>query len=247
MPLALITGATAGIGKATAQLLAQKNYELILIGRRQERLIELQKKLKTTSHIFSLDVQNRSEIEKWSQQNQNLLQKVEILVNSAGLARGVEKLQDSSATDWDEMIDTNIKGLLYLTRSVLPFMIQNNKGHIVNLGSVAGRWVYPKGAVYCATKYAVTALSEGLRMDLLGHPIRVTNIEPGMVNTEFSEVRLRSKDKASLVYQGMTPLSAEDIAETIVWCLERPKHVNIQELVIYPTDQVAVGQVHRQS
>ena len=247
MPLALITGATAGIGKATAQLLSQKTYDLIILGRRHERLVEIQKQLKTTSHIFTVDIQNRAEVENFCREQEYLLKKVDVLINNAGLARGVDLLQESSIDDWEEMIDTNIKGLLYLTRGVLPHMIKNKKGHIVNLGSVAGRWVYPKGAVYCATKYAVRALSEGLRMDLLGHPIRVTNIEPGMVNTEFSEVRLRSKDKASLVYQGMKPLSAEDIAETIVWCLDRPAHVNVQELVIYPTDQVAVGQVHRQS
>ena len=247
MPLALITGATAGIGRATAELLSRKNYDLILLGRRQERLLEMQKQLETKVSVFTVDLQNRTQVESFCREQKSLMQKLDVRFNNAGLARGVDLVQDASVDDWEEMIDTNIKGLLYLTRGVLPFMIERKKGHIVNLGSVAGRWVYPKGAVYCATKFAVRALSEGLRMDLSGHPIRVTNIEPGMVNTEFSEVRLGSKDKANLVYKGMQPLSAEDIAETIAWCLERPAHVNIQELVIYPTDQAAVGQVHRQS
>jgi 3-hydroxy acid dehydrogenase/malonic semialdehyde reductase len=143
------------------------------------------------------------------------------------------------------MFDTNVKGMLYLTRAILPYMIKKKNGHIINLGSVAGHTVYPGGAVYCASKFAVRALSEGLRMDLAGTNIRVSNIEPGMVNTEFSKVRLGDQAKADQVYAGMTPLSPQDIAETILWCLQRPAHVNIQELIIYPTDQAAVGQVTR--
>lgn len=154
-------------------------------------------------------------------------------------------MQDARIADWDEMFDVNVKGLLSLTRGLLPFMIRNKSGHIVNLGSVAGRWTYPGGAVYCATKFAVRALSEGLRMDLVGTGIRVTNIEPGMVNTEFSKVRFGDQAAADKVYAGMTPLSAQDVAESILWCVQRPAHVNIQEIVIYPTDQAAIGLVHR--
>jgi NADP-dependent 3-hydroxy acid dehydrogenase YdfG len=154
-------------------------------------------------------------------------------------------MQDADVNDWEEMIDTNIKGLLYMTRGVVGFMITKKSGHIVNLGSVAGRWTYPGGGVYCATKFAVRALSEGLRLDLIGTPIRVTNIEPGMVQTEFSLVRLGDQRKADQVYDKMTPLSAQDLAETILWCVQRPAHVNIQELVIFPTDQAGVGFVNR--
>ncbi len=172
--------------------------------------------------------------------------KIEIkdLINSAGLAKGTELLQNSKSSDMNQMIDTNIKGLLEITKLFLPQIIKH-QGHIVNLGSVAGRLVYEGGAVYCATKFAVRAISEGLRMDLKGTGVRVTNIEPGMVDTEFSLVRLGSKQKADAVYADMKALSAYDIAENIFWCLQQPKHINIQELVIYPTDQASVGQVVR--
>ena len=248
MSWAIITGATSGIGLATAELLASRSYKLILLGRRKDRLENLQKKLKDQTEVktYSFDLREKDQIQNFLMQEKALLNETKILINNAGLARGVDTLQESNLEDIDEMIETNLTSLLHLTRGVLPHFLKQGQGHIVNMGSVAGRLVYPKGAVYCATKFAVRALSEGLRMDLLGTPIRVTNIEPGMVNTEFSEVRLRSKDKADLVYAGMTALTAKDIAETIVWCLERPAHVNIQELVIYPTDQASVGQVHRQ-
>ncbi len=247
MSWTIISGSTSGIGLATAELLASRALPLILLGRRQERLEEIQKKLQsqTKVEIFAFDLRDRGQIKNFLEVAKPLLSTTHNLINNAGLARGVDSFQESDLEDIDEMIETNVNGLLHLTRGVLPFLIENKKGHIINLGSVAGRVVYPKGAVYCATKYAVRAFSDGLRMDLLGTPIRVTNIEPGMVNTEFSEVRLRSKSKADQVYAGMTPLTAKDIAETILWCLERPAHVNIQELVIYPTDQASVGQVYR--
>lgn len=241
--MALITGASSGIGEATASLLSQKGYKLILTGRRKDRLEKLARKLKAEFWVF--DISNEKDIATVCKKNQKLLSKVDILVNNAGLARGSDKVQDAKVEDFNEMIDTNIKGLFSLTQKILPLMLKNGEGHIVNIGSVSGRWVYPGGAVYCATKHAVRAFSEGLRMDLLGQNIRVTNIEPGMANTEFSTVRFRSKEKAATVYQGMTPLSAKDVAETIVWSLERPAHVNIQELVVYPTDQAHVSMVHR--
>ena len=250
MKWALVTGATSGIGWATCLSLAESGYSILAVGRRAERLAELQKKLEASSHAIQfqsavLDLSQKSAVGNFVEKNQDALKNLKVLVNNAGLAKGIDKIQDSDIADWDAMIDTNIKGLLYMTRAVLPFLIQQNAGHIVNIGSVAGRWTYPGGGVYCATKFAVRALTEGLRMDLLGTPIRVTNIEPGMVETEFSVVRLGDQNKANQVYENMKPLTPADIAETITWCVQRPGHVNIQELVIYPTDQAHVGQVAR--
>lgn len=240
---ALITGATSGIGLATADLLASAGYDLILTGRRAERLAQVEKDL-ATKHgrsvtTLKFDVSDRAATKEALAQVD--LSSLTVLVNNAGLALGTSALQSQDLDDVDRMIDTNVKGLLYVTRACLPSLIANS-GHIVNIGSVAGRYTYPGGAVYCASKFAVRALTEGLRLDLLGKPVRVTNIEPGMVETEFSEVRFAGDtEKAAAVYKGMTPLSAADIAETLLWCLARPKHVNIQELVIYPTDQAGVG------
>jgi len=243
---ALITGASSGIGSATAVKLAQAGYNLILTGRRKDKLESLANSLKAPEIIVAaFDLQKPQEIDAFCTKNSAYLKKLNVLVNNAGLAKGVEKVDQASLSDWDAMIDTNIRGLLHMTRGVLPHFVAKQEGHIVNLGSVAGRWTYPGGAVYCASKFAVRAFSEGLRMDLLGKNIRVTNIEPGMVNTEFSLVRLGTQSQADAVYQGMTPLSAQDIAETIAWVIDRPAHVNIQEIVIYPTEQAHVGQVHR--
>lgn len=248
---ALITGASAGIGEATAKELASQGFNLILVARRKERLEKLSQEITARHKVEVLaaafDIRNRDEIEAFIATHSSSLQKLEVLINNAGLAKGSDKFHEAKESDWDEMIDTNIKALLNMTRAILPFLLANKKGHIVNIGSVAGRWVYPGGSVYCATKFAVRALSEGIRLDLMGKNIRVTNIEPGMVNTEFSLVRLGSQKKADAVYAGMKPLTAVDIAETIAWVLNRPAHVNIQELVIYPTDQVSVRDVHRES
>lgn len=239
----LITGASAGIGEACALRLSKIATHLVLVARREERLQDLKSEIlkinpQVTVEICVLDIQDGDFIQKVSEQK-DVFKKIDILINNAGLARGSDPLHKGSVQDWEEMIDTNIKGLLYITRAVLPDMVERKQGHIVNLGSVAGRWVYPGGNVYNATKFAVRALSEGIRMDVSGTGIRVTNIEPGMVETEFSVVRLRDEDKAKKVYQGMKPLTAQDIAETIEWCCLRPSHVNIQELVIYPTAQAS--------
>ena len=247
---AIITGASAGIGSATAQALAAQGYHIYLLARRKDRLENLAKEIQKSypgikTKIIVMDVTKASEVDSFFKFEAENLKNVEILVNNAGLAKGADKVQSASYADWDLMIDTNIRGLLYLTRGILPFFIKKNSGHIVNIGSVSGRWVYPGGAVYCATKHAVRVISEGLRMDLMGHNVRVTTIEPGMVNTEFSLVRLDDQKKADKVYENMKPLSAEDIAESIVWCLKRPQHINVQELVIYPTDQAAIQMVHR--
>jgi NADP-dependent 3-hydroxy acid dehydrogenase YdfG len=244
---ALITGASSGIGAATARALAARGLDLLLIARRADRLAAMREALraefKVDVKIEALDVRDAESVRRLVEAG--ALDGVDVLVNNAGLARGVEKVQDGRLADWDAMIDTNIKGLLYLSRAALPGMIAAKRGHVVNIGSVAGRWVYPGGAVYCATKFAVRALSEGMRMDLLGTPVRVTNIEPGMVETEFSEVRLGDVAQAKAVYEGMTPLTAVDIADAVVWCLAAPPHVNVQELVVFPTAQAAVGQVQR--
>lgn len=247
--LALITGATSGIGKACAYKLAEEGANLILTGRREARLLELQDDLeaKYGAQVCTLcfDLSQKEETLNLLKDYSEKLSKLDILINNAGGAHGADPFDKSSIEDWETMIDINIKGLLYITRFVVPLMKNKKSGHIVNLGSVAGRWVYPNGAVYCATKHAVKAISEGLRADLVGQNIRVTNIEPGMVETEFSVVRLKDEDKAKAVYKGMTPLTAGDIAESILWSLKRPTHVNIQEMVIFPTEQASVFQVHR--
>lgn len=244
----LVTGASSGIGYAVALGLAQAKRNLIVCARRKEKLEALKKKcekFKVKVICVDFDIQESAGLKKFEtflEKNKSL--KIDLLVNCAGLAQGVELVPLAKISDWDTMIDTNVKGLFYLTRLVLNRII-NERGHIVNLGSVAGRLVYEGGAVYCATKFAVRAFNDGLRMDLKGTGVRVTNIEPGMVNTEFSKVRLGSQQKADAVYQDMMPLSASDIAESILWCVNQPPHVNIQEVVIYPTDQASVGQVVR--
>lgn len=247
---AVITGATSGIGLATAEALAQTGVNLVLLARREDRLAkvqgELSKRHGVRVEIASLDIRDRAACEKLVADRPSV-READVLVNNAGLARGTEKMPVAKIQDWEDMIDTNIKGLLYMTRFVSEQMVKRDHGHIINIGSVAGRWVYPGGGVYCASKFAVRALSEGLRMDLMGTKVRVTNIEPGMVETEFSQVRFEDADKAKAVYKGMTPLSGEDIAETVRWCLDRPPHVNIQELVIFPTDQAAIQHVHRRT
>ncbi len=246
---AIVTGATAGIGKSTATLLAKNNWNLILTGRRDQRLRDVKQELENNHSVkvetLSFDVSDRKACESVFKEHADLFSKASTLINNAGLARGVDPVQTADLDDWDDMINTNVKGLLYVTRLALPFLQKNTPAHIVNIGSVAGRWTYQGAAVYCSTKHSVRAISEGLRMDLNGQDIRVTNICPGMVETEFSEVRLGDKEKAKQVYAGMKPLTAEDIAECVTWSLNRPKHVNIQEIVVFPTEQASVSQVHR--
>lgn len=246
---ALITGATSGIGLAIAEQMAKNNWNLIITGRRDQRLWEIKSRLEEDFSIqvepLCFDLSKRSLCENIFNEHSNLLSKISVLINNAGLARGMEPMDVANINDWEEMIDTNIKGLLYLTRLSLPFLKQNTPSHIVNIGSVAGRWSYPGGGVYCSTKFAVRALTEGLRMDLNGSDIRVTNISPGLVETEFSQIRLQDAQKAKSVYKGLEALRPEDIAECVCWTLHRPKHVNIQEMVVYPTAQASVNQVHR--
>jgi len=243
--LVFISGATSGIGLAAANLLIDNNYELIVCGRRKDRLQELQRQFKDKIHAYELDVTKKSLVSKFASENAQLLENLEVIINNAGLAKGKDLFQDGSLEDFEDMIQTNVLGLIYTTRILLPFLIKNKKGHVVNIGSVAGRWVYQGGAVYCASKFSVQALTEGLRMDLYGWPIKVTNIQPGMVETEFSQVRFSDEAKAKAVYQGMTPLKAQDVAEAVLWCLNRPSHVNIQEVVMYPTEQYSPNHVWR--
>lgn len=243
--IVLITGASSGIGEACARVFATAGAKLILIARRKERLEQLAKELTNTSvQCLALDVCDRTSV----QSALDRVSAVDILINNAGLSRGLNKLQDGEIQDWEEMIDTNIKGLLYLTRSVVPGMINRGNGHVVFLGSTAGHQTYPNGNVYCATKAAVRVISEGLKQDLLGTPIRVSSVDPGLVETEFSQVRFRGdSDRAKTVYQGLTPLTPMDVAEVILFCTTRPSHVNISEVLLMPTDQAGSMLFNRQT
>lgn len=237
-----ITGASSGIGAATARRFAQEKARLLLCARRLDRLKELSESLinefKVDIHYFALDVQNPKEVKTSLENLPDKWRDIDILINNAGLARGLNKLQEGIIQDWEEMINTNLKGLLYVTRAILPGMVEKNNGHVINLGSVAGHQVYPSGNVYSATKFAVRGLTESLRTDLLGTDIRVSLISPGMVETEFSKVRYHGDDeKAKSVYQGLQPLTGEDIAETIYFAASAPKHVNISEIIVMPTAQ----------
>jgi NADP-dependent 3-hydroxy acid dehydrogenase YdfG len=252
MKTALITGATSGIGKAIALRLAKEKYNLILTGRRNERLEELKKEIELENEVKVLtlcfDVRVYEQVEKAINALSDEWKSIDILVNNAGLAAGFDPIHKASLSDWEQMIDTNIKGLLYVTRVVSPGMVARKSGHIINLGSIAGKTVYPNGSVYCATKHAVKALSEGMRMDFLPYGIRVTEICPGAVDTEFSLVRFKGdQQRADLVYKGFTPLVAEDIAEAVFFAVSQPPHVNIQDLLIMPTAQADVTMIHRES
>ncbi len=238
-PIALITGATSGIGEATARLIS-KNYRLIICGRRKQRLEALQNELDNESQILSFDVRDKKAVfdaiaslpEEWKQ--------IDVLINNAGNAHGLDFIHEGSTEDWDAMLDINVKGLLYVSKAVLDGMVARKKGHIINISSIAGLEVYTKGNVYCASKHAVDALTKGMRMDLNEHRIKVSSIDPGLVETEFSEVRFKGdSDKASKVYENYTPLTAKDVAETIEFVLSRPQHVTIGDLLILPTDQAS--------
>jgi len=242
--IAFITGATSGFGKATAELFAKNGYDVIITGRRKDRLDAFTAHLKNTYKVnvlsLNFDVRNLKEVEAAINGLNDEWKKIDVLVNNAGLAVGLSPIQEGVIDDWERMIDTNIKGLLYMTRLVAPIMINNGYGHIINIGSVAGKEVYANGNVYCATKHAVDALNKGMRIDLLPHKIKVTAIHPGMVETEFSLVRFKGdEERAKSVYKGIQPLTAEDIAETIYWVASRPAHVNVSDLLIMPTAQAS--------
>lgn len=247
---ALITGASSGIGEACARQFAAAGASLILNARRLERLQQLAAELQQTygceSLLLPFDVRDRPSVESALTTLPRDWQTIDLLINNAGLSRGFDKLQEGSIEDWEEMIDTNVKGLLYVSRTVIPGMVARGQGHIVNVGSIAGRQTYPAGNVYCASKAAVKALSEGLKIDLLGTGVRVSEIQPGLVKTEFSTVRFHGdRPRADAVYQGLVPLSGDDIADIILFMVTRPAHVNISELLVVPTDQATPTLVHR--
>lgn len=238
----LITGATSGIGKATAELFAENGYALILCGRRQSRLDELKRELAHKTRVVTLnfDVRDRDVVEERIGSLPVDFSQIDILINNAGNAHGLDTIDRASLDDWDAMLDINVKGLLYVTKAVLPNMVERKKGHIINIGSLAGKEVYAKGNVYCASKHAVDAINQGLRIDLNEHGIRVGAINPGLVETEFSEVRFKGDTKrASTVYQGYEALKAQDIADIIHFVVTRPYHVNIADVLVLPTAQAS--------
>lgn len=249
--IALITGATSGIGRATAVVLAQNGFDLIITGRRGERLNELRDEI-ARNHgrkvlPLCFDIRQRAEVEQAIASLSAEWKNIDILVNNAGLAVGLEHLHEGQIDDWERMIDTNIKGVLYITRSVAPLMAERGSGHIVNIGSIAGTQVYENGNVYCATKHAMHALSQGMRQDMLRHNIRVSEVRPGLLETEFSIVRFKGDTaRASRTYDGLTPLYANDIAEAILFIVTRPKHVCINDMELTPTAQASSGLVYRQ-
>ena len=243
-----ITGATSGIGKATAILFAEKGYKLVICGRRADRLQALQEQLSgfTTVHTLCFDISKRAEVANAIASLPESFQQIHILINNAGNAHGLAPIDKGNVDDWDNMIDINVKGLLYITRAIVPHMVDSKNGHIINVGSIAGKEVYANGNVYNASKFAVDALGKGMLLDLNPYGIRVSNINPGLVATEFSLVRFKGDEaRAENVYKGYEPLTAEDIAETIFWVAARPAHVNISDLTILPTAQASATTVKK--
>jgi 3-hydroxy acid dehydrogenase/malonic semialdehyde reductase len=244
--IVFVTGASSGIGAATARAFALAGAQLVLAARRVDRLRALAAEWSLPSHLIELDVRDRAAVHRAVAAIPEPFAAIDVLVNNAGLSRGFEPLHEGLEDDWDEMIDTNVKGLLYVTRAVLPGMVVRGHGHVINIGSVAGHETYPRGNVYCASKAAVRVLNKGMRLDLLGTGVRVSTVDPGLVPTEFSEVRFHGdRARAATVYEGTRPLSAADVAEAIVWCASRPLHVNVEEMLLMPTDQAAPMLVHR--
>jgi 3-hydroxy acid dehydrogenase / malonic semialdehyde reductase len=250
--IVLVTGASNGIGESCARAFAAEGARLILAARREERLQALAERLRqehgTEALVRVLDVRSQAEVAQTIAGLPVAWSEIEILVNNAGLSRGLDKLHEGNLQDWEEMLDTNVKGLLYVTREVVPGMVRRGQGHVINIGSIAGREVYPGGNVYCASKFAERAISKGLMIDLNGTAIRVTTVDPGMVETEFSLVRFHGDAaRAGSVYKGLTPLTPDDIADAVVYCATRPEHMNIAEMVVLPTAQAAATVVHRKN
>jgi len=246
----LITGASSGIGRACAEAFAARGCRLLLAARREKRLKELsaalQKRHGTEVLTVVLDVRDRGAVDEWVEGLPESWQSIDILVNNAGLARGLAPLHEGDVADWEEMIDTNLKGLLWVIRAVLPGMIARGRGHVINIGSIAGHEVYPGGSVYCATKHAVAALNRALAIDTLGTGVRVSSVDPGMVETEFSLVRFHGDaERAAGVYDGLEALRGEDVAEAVVFCATRPQHSTVREMILMPTAQAAAVHTHR--
>ncbi len=251
MSIALITGATSGFGQAIALKFAEHGTNVIICGRRQERLDELEKTITDTYGVKVLslcfDVRNRKQVEDELGAIPHNWREIDVLVNNAGLASGLSSIQEGNIDDWEVMIDTNVKGLLYVSRFILPWMIERRKGHVINIGSIAGKEAYPRGNVYCATKFAVDALSRSMRIDLLPHAIKVTNINPGAAETEFSLVRFKGDaERAKQTYQGYQPLTAEDIAEISWFAASRPRHVVLNDIIVTPLAQAGPAYMHKE-
>ena len=244
----MVTGASSGIGWATAEVLSKEGANLVLCGRRESRLKELQSKLDTPSYILVFDVGDKKRVFEKINSLPEKFSSIDILINNAGNAHGLNPVHEADLNDWDAMIDSNFKGLIYVTKAVLPTMVSRKKGHIINLGSIAGKEVYPNGSVYCSSKFAVDAFTEGLRLDLNPLGIKVSAVHPGMVNTEFSEIRFKgNKHKASQVYKGLTPLSAKDVADLIEFMVLAPDHVNIADVLLLPKAQANAYVANRES
>lgn len=248
----LVTGATAGIGRACARELASRGARLVIVGRRKERLFDLAEELMKEHDVEVqarvLDVRDRNAVLALRDDLADLDFMPDVVVNNAGKARGLDLAHEADLDDWDEMVDTNVKGLLYVTRAFLPRMVERNDGHVVNIGSTAGRWSYPRGNTYCGTKFAVRGISEGVNMDLAGTRVRVSSVDPGLVETEFSEVRFHGdEERAENVYRGYTPLTPEDIADVVAYVLNAPPHVDIFNVVVMPTDQRHSMVVHKEA
>ena len=245
----LITGASSGIGEACARAFADEGANLIICARRIERLESLRNEFPDSEIlVLQMDVTLLDDVNAKIESIPDKFLPLDILVNNAGLSRGLTNIQEGDIADWEEMIDTNIKGLLYVTRKIIPVMVERDSGHIINIGSIAGHEVYPMGNVYAATKHAVFALSKGMKMDVLGSKVRVSSVDPGLVETEFSLVRFRGdQEKAGAVYEGIDPLTPEDIAETVIFCATRSPHVNISNVIMLSTDQAAAIMVHRKA
>ena len=243
----LITGATSGIGKATAYRLAESKMQLIICGRRREVLDEIREDLSQLTPVISLcfDVSDNNQVIKAIESLPEDFQNIDMLINNAGNAHGLDKIQDGNIDDWDKMIDSNVKGFLYVAKAVIPGMVKKSSGHIINIGSLAGREIYEKGNVYCATKHAVNAISKGMRIDLNKHNIKVSEINPGLVETDFSKVRFKGDPKANKVYEGYKALQAEDIAEIIEFVISRPGHVNIADVLVLPQDQATSSIINK--
>ncbi|GIV36918.1 MAG: short-chain dehydrogenase [Cyclobacteriaceae bacterium] len=247
-PVAFITGATSGIGRATAQLLARNNFNLVICGRRKERLESLKDELTALTDVQTLafDVRQYRQVEEAYNSLPPAWKQVDVLINNAGNAHGLDPVQNGSIADWDAMMDINVKGLLYVSRLIIPGMVERRHGHIINIGSIAGKEVYPNGNVYCASKFAVDALTRGMRLDLNPFNIKVTGIHPGLVETEFSLVRFKGDaERARQVYQGYEPLRAEDVADVILFVLTRPDHVVLADVVIFPRAQASATLVKK--
>lgn len=248
--IVFITGASAGIGRSCAVKFAEAGARVVLTARRKARLetlaAELRKKFRSESLTIELDVRDPKAVERVVSELPKEWRAIDVLVNNAGLSRGLDKLHEGKIEDWEEMIDTNVKGLLYVSRAVIPGMVERGRGTVINIGSIAGHEVYPRGNVYCATKFAVNGLTHGLRADLVDTPVRVCTVDPGLVETEFSMVRFRGDaERAKKMYQGITPLTPDDVAEAVFFCASRPPHVQIAEVILLATNQASTTLLHR--